>query len=70
MPSRERTASEATCSCGKKFPACPTCSDGWLVERAGRYSRFLGCVRYPKCSGKAKLPTDNNESTETIANDI
>ncbi|WP_419643157.1 topoisomerase DNA-binding C4 zinc finger domain-containing protein [Thiolapillus sp.] len=58
MPSRERTASEATCSCGKKFPACPTCSDGWLVERAGRYSRFLGCVRYPKCSGKAKLPID------------
>ncbi|WP_294106422.1 hypothetical protein [Thiolapillus sp.] len=46
------------------------CSDGWLVERAGCYSRFLGCVRYPKCSGKAKLPTDNNESTETIANDI
>jgi DNA helicase IV len=56
MPSRDSSDSDATCSCGKTFPACPTCSDGWLVERAGRYGRFLGCVRYPNCSGKAKLP--------------
>ncbi len=41
------------CSCGAEFPACPACSDGWLVERAGPYGTFLGCVNYPECEGKA-----------------
>jgi len=27
---------------------CPKCS-GYLVERKGPFSRFLGCSRYPKC---------------------
>lgn len=54
MPSQENSDSGATCSCGKKFSACPTCSDGWLVERVGRYGRFLGCVRYPNCQGKSR----------------
>lgn len=43
-----------TCSCGAEFAACPECSDGWLVERKGRYGRFLGCVRYPECRGTQK----------------
>ena len=34
--------------------ACPSCDDGWLVERKGRYGRFLGCVRFPACKGKKK----------------
>ncbi len=45
-----------TCSCGATFPVCPACGDGWLTERAGRYSTFLGCVRYPHCTGKRQLP--------------
>ena len=44
------------CSCGATFPACPECSDGWLVERKGRYGKFLGCVKYPDCKGKQKAP--------------
>ncbi|WP_299478088.1 UvrD-helicase domain-containing protein [uncultured Roseibium sp.] len=43
------------CSCGAEFPACPECKDGWLVERSGRYGAFLGCVNFPKCSGKKKI---------------
>lgn len=43
------------CSCGAEFPACPECDEGWLVERKGRYGRFLGCVRYPACKGKQKI---------------
>lgn len=43
------------CSCGASFPACPECADGWLVERKGKYGAFLGCVNYPRCSGKKKL---------------
>jgi len=43
------------CSCGARFPVCPECKDGWLVERKGRYGRFLGCVRYPSCGGSKRL---------------
>jgi DNA helicase-4 len=37
------------CSCGSRFGACPKCTNGWLVERKGRFGRFLGCVNYPRC---------------------
>ncbi|WP_340116169.1 UvrD-helicase domain-containing protein [Pelagibius sp. 7325] len=43
------------CGCGARFPACPSCSEGWLVERKGRYGAFLGCTRYPDCIGKRRL---------------
>ncbi len=43
------------CSCGGRFPACPKCADGWVVERKGPYGRFLGCVKYPDCDGKGRL---------------
>jgi DNA helicase-4 len=43
------------CDCGAEFPSCPECDEGWLVERKGRYGKFLGCIRYPECSGKQKL---------------
>ena len=44
-----------TCSCGATYPACPKCSDGWLVERPGKWGKFLGCVKYPDCSGKQSI---------------
>lgn len=43
------------CSCGARYPACPECGDGWLIERNGRYGKFLGCVKYPGCNGKQKI---------------
>jgi DNA helicase-4 len=42
------------CSCGSRFPACPKCLDGWLVERKGRFGQFLGCVNYPRCTGRKR----------------
>ncbi len=54
LPERQASSSEAYCSCGASFPICPSCDDGWLVERSGRYGRFLGCVTYPKCTGKSR----------------
>ncbi len=44
-----------TCNCGAEFKACPECVDGWLVERKGRYGKFLGCVLYPDCGGRTKF---------------
>lgn len=40
--------------CGTGYPVCPVCTDGWLVERKSRFGLFLGCVRFPQCSGKMK----------------
>ncbi|SEK07457.1 DNA helicase-4 [Cribrihabitans marinus] len=56
LPIRNTDTGNLQCSeCGAEQQACPTCQDGWLVERRGRYGPFLGCVRFPGCSGKAKL---------------
>jgi DNA topoisomerase-1 len=28
---------------------CPECNEGELVEREGKYGKFVGCSRYPEC---------------------
>ena len=28
---------------------CPTCGEGKLIYREGRYGKFIGCQRFPKC---------------------
>lgn len=58
LPRRVKGAHQSKCSCGKVHPSCPECADGWLVERTGPHSTFLGCVRYPTCIGKAQLPRE------------
>ncbi|WP_176251159.1 topoisomerase DNA-binding C4 zinc finger domain-containing protein [Sulfitobacter sp. HGT1] len=50
------------CSCGATFPACPECSDGWLIERKGKWGKFLSCVRYPDCMGRESLPKAKERS--------
>ena len=29
--------------------ACPECKDGKLMEREGRFGKFIACSNYPKC---------------------
>ena len=56
LPIRDAKSGDHTCSeCRAVQQACPTCQDGWLVERRGRYGAFLGCIRFPDCDGKAKV---------------
>lgn len=57
LPRLAEGTSEVRCGCGASYPTCPECEDGWLVERSGGFGKFLGCVRYPTCVGKAKAPT-------------
>lgn len=55
------------CSCGATFPACPECSDGWLVARKGKWATFLGCVKYPDCKGKKAIPKDRKQKQKRTA---
>ena len=54
LPRRADASRDFGCVCGASHPGCPNCEDGWLVERSSQYGRFLGCVRYPSCTGKAQ----------------
>ena len=54
LPTKQARTEMMQCSCGAEYPTCPSCDDGWLVERKGRYGRFLGCVGFPRCKGKKK----------------
>ena len=63
LPRSADDAAEARCGCGASYPTCPECEDGWLVERRGRYGRFLGCVRYPACVGKARIPSKERRAS-------
>ncbi|MBD9486267.1 UvrD-helicase domain-containing protein [Ensifer sp. ENS11] len=58
LPRRPEGAAEARCTCDARYPSCPECKDGWLIERSGRYGAFLSCVRYPICTGKATTSTN------------
>jgi DNA topoisomerase-1 len=35
---------------------CPQCENGKLVEREGRFGKFISCDRYPKCKFIKKSP--------------
>ena len=65
LPRTVDGTAEVRCACEAVYPACPKCRDGWLVERSGRFGAFLGCVRYPKCSGKAKLAKPIHQPAKT-----
>jgi DNA topoisomerase-1 len=43
---------------------CPDCKDGKLVERDGKYGRFISCSNYPKCKHiKKDLELERKNST-------
>lgn len=71
LPRRVNSSADVACSCGASYPTCPECEDGWLVERIGRYGRFLGCVRYPSCVGKAQIspvPKRGGGQSQSVGN--
>jgi DNA helicase-4 len=59
LPAKDKAhPGNLVCSCSATFSACPECTDGWLVERKGRWGKFFGCVKYPDCNGKKAVPKD------------
>jgi DNA helicase IV len=64
LPRLAEGTSEVRCGCRASYPTCPDCEDGWLVERSGSFGKFLGCVRYPTCVGKAKFYNGERPAAE------
>ncbi len=48
----------------KKNKQCPTCHDGTLNLKLGKYGSFLACSNYPQCNYK-KTISKNEESEES-----
>ncbi|WP_306755440.1 3'-5' exonuclease [Paracoccus actinidiae] len=61
LPRRTDLADKLQCQCTVTYPGCPACKDGWLVERKGSFGAFLGCVRFPACTGKAQVAKQSRQ---------
>ena len=49
--------------------ACPTCEDGRLSLKLGRFGAFVGCANYPRCRYTRPLVADNGETASEQAGD-
>ena len=45
---------------------CPTCDDGELSLKLGRYGAFIGCSNYPNCKHTRPLAVSNGEEASSI----
>ncbi|MCQ8185632.1 type I DNA topoisomerase [Parvularcula maris] len=41
---------------------CPTCGEGQLSLKVGRYGAFIGCSRYPECKHTRQLGKDEGDA--------
>jgi len=48
---------------------CPTCNEGQLSLKVGRFGAFIGCSNYPECKFTRQLGAEGLEQSEKIAND-
>ncbi len=44
--------------------SCPQCDEGELVERFGRFGKFISCDRFPKCKYTEKINGEAEEKQE------
>ncbi len=49
--------------------ACPTCGNGRLSLKTGRYGAFIGCSNYPECRYTRPIAQDNGEDGGEAASD-
>jgi hypothetical protein len=45
---------------------CPQCKEGHLVLRKGKFGKFMGCTKYPKCDYTSKLEAARAEYKKSI----
>ncbi|HEY4524892.1 MAG TPA: type I DNA topoisomerase [Candidatus Paceibacterota bacterium] len=46
---------------------CPECKDGKLIEREGRFGRFIACSNYPKCKFVKQDPNELEKMKTGVA---
>jgi len=46
---------------------CPECEKGELIERDGKFGRFIACDRYPKCKHIKKDPELEKKSSTGVS---
>ena len=45
---------------------CPQCKEGHLIVRKGKYGKFMGCTKYPKCDYTNKIENARAEYKKSI----
>ena len=45
---------------------CPKCKEGHLVARKGKFGKFMGCTKYPKCDYTSKIEVARAEYKKSI----
>ncbi len=54
---------------GSKPRACPTCDNGQLSLKVGKFGAFVGCSNYPQCAYTRQLGQTDEEAALEAAND-
>ena len=49
---------------------CPKCKEGHLISRKGKFGKFMGCTKYPKCDYTSKIETARAEYKKSINEQI
>jgi hypothetical protein len=49
---------------------CPKCKEGHLIARKGKFGKFMGCTKYPKCDYTSKIETARAEYKKSINEQI
>jgi hypothetical protein len=49
---------------------CPKCKEGSLIVRKGKFGKFMGCTKYPKCDYTGKIETARAEYKKSINEQI
>jgi len=49
---------------------CPKCKEGNLQVRLGRYGKFIGCSKYPKCQYSKNIKTAKSQYREKLNKQI
>ena len=51
---------------GSDARACPSCADGKMSIKLGRFGSFIGCTNYPTCNYTRPLSTNSAEAASAI----
>jgi DNA topoisomerase-1 len=54
---------------GSPARSCPSCDDGELSLKIGRFGAFVGCSNYPECKFTRQFSANGDDATANLSND-